>query len=143
MTSLCRNCGVGEYLGRALRVNPELQWCSGCWGDLPPLAVLVGAVRDGRNGKRYRDRRLNIVATLNGSVSLTPLEWARILIASEGLCSYCKAFVGLRRLTMDHVVPVSKGGEHVKDNVAAACRRCNESKGNRTPDEWTESRTPI
>src|SRR5437773_7820204 len=39
------------------------------------------------------------------------------------------------RLTVDHVVPRSRGGETTWINVVAACLRCNLRKGNRLPDE--------
>lgn len=46
-------------------------------------------------------------------------------------CQYC----GTRRdLTLDHVVPSSKGGSHTWVNLVAACKRCNAKKGNYTPE---------
>jgi 5-methylcytosine-specific restriction endonuclease McrA len=36
---------------------------------------------------------------------------------------------------MDHVKPLSRGGDHTWDNVVSACRRCNHRKGNRLPWE--------
>lgn len=46
-------------------------------------------------------------------------------------CQYC----GQLADSIDHVVPRSKGGPHTWENVAAACRPCNLSKRDRTPDE--------
>jgi 5-methylcytosine-specific restriction endonuclease McrA len=39
--------------------------------------------------------------------------------------------------TIDHVIPVSRGGQHVPDNLVAACKRCNCSKGTKLIGEWT------
>jgi 5-methylcytosine-specific restriction endonuclease McrA len=39
------------------------------------------------------------------------------------------------RMTMDHVIPVSKGGTHTYDNVRAACYECNSEKGDQHEDE--------
>lgn len=64
---------------------------------------------------------------------LTPAEWRTILAEANGHCHYCGKEA---KLTLDHVIPLSKGGKHSKDNVVAACRRCNSSKGARTPEEW-------
>ena len=50
-------------------------------------------------------------------------------------CGYCGRTGGPRDLTVDHVKPLSRGGEHTWDNVVAACRRCNHRKGNRLPYE--------
>jgi 5-methylcytosine-specific restriction endonuclease McrA len=46
-------------------------------------------------------------------------------------CQYC----GDHADSIDHVVPRSRGGRHEWENVAAACRPCNLSKRDRTPDE--------
>ena len=46
-------------------------------------------------------------------------------------CQYC----GTKRdLTLDHVIPSSKGGQHTWANLVTACKRCNSLKGDRTPD---------
>lgn len=39
------------------------------------------------------------------------------------------------KVTLDHIIPLSKGGTHTRDNVAPAHRRCNEAKGDRLPGE--------
>ncbi|MBB6098812.1 5-methylcytosine-specific restriction endonuclease McrA [Deinobacterium chartae] len=47
-------------------------------------------------------------------------------------CQYC----GSRQdLTLDHVLPRSRGGRHIWENVVVACRSCNQRKGNKTPEE--------
>lgn len=45
-------------------------------------------------------------------------------------CQYCGTKLGLNNLTIDHVVPVSKGGKTSWDNCVIACRPCNSRKGN-------------
>lgn len=49
------------------------------------------------------------------------------------VCQYC----GTRpkELTIDHVIPLSRGGADSWTNVVACCRKCNHKKGARTPDE--------
>jgi len=47
-------------------------------------------------------------------------------------CQYCQ---GRDRLTVDHVLPKSRGGRHVWTNLVAACNQCNNKKGNRIPEE--------
>jgi hypothetical protein len=51
-------------------------------------------------------------------------------------CAYCGA---QGQLTIDHVVPLSRGGDNNQENLAAACRPCNASKKDRTPAEWRRS----
>jgi 5-methylcytosine-specific restriction endonuclease McrA len=56
----------------------------------------------------------------------------RAVFARDGwVCQYC----GNAAENVDHVLPKSRGGGHVWDNVVAACRRCNSRKENRLPHE--------
>ena len=58
----------------------------------------------------------------------------RALFARDGWrCVYCGTSGG--RLTLDHVVPKSRGGESVWENVVTSCAPCNLRKGNRLPHE--------
>ena len=50
----------------------------------------------------------------------------------EWRCQYCGSD---GKLTLDHVVPRSRGGKSVWENVVASCAPCNMRKGNRTPEE--------
>jgi 5-methylcytosine-specific restriction endonuclease McrA len=50
-------------------------------------------------------------------------------------CQYCGATPGRAFLTLDHVIPRSRGGQTTWENVITACRACNMRKGDRTPDE--------
>ncbi len=52
-----------------------------------------------------------------------------------GICHYCGAKVGADALTLDHVVPVSRGGCSTKGNVVPACLDCNQKKKYLTPAE--------
>lgn len=54
-----------------------------------------------------------------------------VFARDEYRCQYC----GRRADSIDHVVPRSRGGADVWENLAAACRSCNTSKRDRTPDE--------
>jgi 5-methylcytosine-specific restriction endonuclease McrA len=58
----------------------------------------------------------------------------RALFARDGWrCVYCGTAAG--RLTLDHVVPRSRGGDSVWENVVTSCAPCNHRKGNRTVEE--------
>lgn len=47
-------------------------------------------------------------------------------------CAYCGS---TRELTIDHIMPASRGGQNTWDNLVCACVKCNTKKGNRTPEE--------
>jgi 5-methylcytosine-specific restriction protein A len=53
----------------------------------------------------------------------------------RGVCAWCGRKVPPRDLTMDHVVPVARGGRSAKGNVVAACKECNNRKKLMTPAE--------
>jgi 5-methylcytosine-specific restriction endonuclease McrA len=57
--------------------------------------------------------------------SLSPAQWEAIKRAFHYCCAYCRRRT---KLTMDHVTPISLGGDHVVSNVVPACARCNSSK---------------
>lgn len=61
------------------------------------------------------------------------LNRRNILRRDQYCCQYCGKRGG--ELTIDHVMPKSRGGKGVWDNLVTACRTCNLKKKNRTPDE--------
>jgi len=50
-------------------------------------------------------------------------------------CQYCNSIFTTSKLTYDHVIPRSKGGKTVWDNIATSCLSCNSKKADRTPAE--------
>jgi 5-methylcytosine-specific restriction endonuclease McrA len=60
--------------------------------------------------------------------------WKRRIAA--GICHYCRRTVGIRALTLDHVVPLIRGGRSVRGNMVASCRDCNSKKQSLLPWEW-------
>ncbi len=62
--------------------------------------------------------------------------WQRRI--QPGICHYCGQAVGRRQLTMDHVVPLSRGGKSRKGNLVPACKTCNSKKKTLLPVEWAE-----
>lgn len=60
-------------------------------------------------------------------------DWEALVRRYDGRCAYC----GSRGpMTMDHVVPVSRGGSNFIGNILPACKPCNSSKGARLLVEW-------
>ncbi|BAM00906.1 MULTISPECIES: HNH endonuclease [Caldilinea] len=64
-----------------------------------------------------------------------PPTRAAIMLRDAYTCQYCGEKPGQAALTVDHVIPRSRGGEHGWTNLATACKRCNQRKGNQTPEE--------
>lgn len=58
-----------------------------------------------------------------------PVTRREVFRRDHHTCQYCGS---PKRLTLDHVMPRSRGGSHTWDNVVAACETCNSKKGDRT-----------
>lgn len=57
---------------------------------------------------------------------------------SRGLCHYCGQSVAPKELTLDHLVPLARGGRSSKGNCVPACKECNNRKRDLLPLEWEE-----
>ena len=57
---------------------------------------------------------------------------------AKGLCHYCGQEVAPAQLTMDHIVPIARGGITSKGNVVPACKICNTKKKQLLPIEWED-----
>ena len=62
--------------------------------------------------------------------------WKRKL--SAGMCYYCGGKYRQDDLTMDHIVPLVRGGKSVRANMVPACKDCNNKKKYLLPMEWEE-----
>ena len=83
----------------------------------------VKASRDRKNRSRLaRMRHASIIESIDMDI---------IYLRDKKICSLCHTSVKRSDATLDHIVPLSKGGNHTYANVALAHHRCNSSKGNR------------
>ncbi|PJZ39581.1 HNH endonuclease [Leptospira kmetyi] len=53
-----------------------------------------------------------------------------------GVCHYCGRKFPPEELTMDHLIPLAKGGKSIKANLVPACKECNFAKKNKLPFEF-------
>lgn len=87
-----------------------------------------------------RARHARRVARRGGTTACRPRGapdgWAGQLLDFQGeRCAYCRDPLPERGWHLEHVVPLSRGGEHVWENVVASCLRCNMIKGAKLPEE--------
>lgn len=54
---------------------------------------------------------------------------------AKGICYYCKQQFPPDELTMDHILPVARGGKSQRGNVVTCCKQCNNAKSHLTPAE--------
>ena len=79
--------------------------------------------------KSRRRERLKKLVT-----AYTTKDWKDLLEEANGICSKCNVFVGKEKLTLDHIIPISKAVEgyvYTKKNIQPLCKSCNTSKGNK------------
>ena len=69
--------------------------------------------------------------------ALRKQNWWKNRIA-RGTCHYCGKSVPPKELTLDHIVPVARGGRSTKGNCVPACKDCNNQKKNLLPMEWDD-----
>lgn len=79
---------------------------------------------------QYNENRRSRKISNGGSIS--DKEWVSIKIKYGNICLCCGR--NDVKLTMDHIVPLSKGGLHSPDNIQPLCGRCNSRKHNKTID---------
>ena len=67
--------------------------------------------------------------------------WKQRLL--RGTCYYCGHRFSPDELTMDHIIPLIRGGKSTKNNLATACKDCNNKKKHMLPMEWEEYLTNL
>ena len=100
--------------GPLFKMNPS---------DSEPLYFLVTTSPEAVRREKEKARKLR------------KTQWWQSRIAG-GKCHYCGRRVPPRELTMDHVVPLIRGGCSTRGNVVPACKTCNTRKKYHVPLEW-------
>lgn len=92
------------------------------WRQAHPIQVLIfGQARRAR-------KKAAIIEDCSAKIAL--LKRARF-------CHWCCCSLASGAATIDHVVPLARGGKHCNDNLVAACLSCNTSKNDSLVHEWT------
>ena len=84
-------------------------------------------IKAGNNRRRMR--------TENAEGNITATDIRRQYESQNGKCWWCGCELN-GKYHMDHVIPLSRGGENGPENIVASCPPCNLSKGSRLPQEW-------
>ncbi|MBI5095544.1 MAG: HNH endonuclease [Candidatus Hydrogenedentes bacterium] len=124
------------YQGLARAVHPE----NYALYDFENWCALSKARPDGRYiqtpALSIRVPEVILLTVFNGFVR-KEVRFSRrnIFERDKNVCQYCARRFPKPDLTIDHVVPQSRGGRDTWDNLVLACVSCNVRKANRTPDE--------
>ena len=76
-------------------------------------------------GRRAAHKR----RALERGAKIGPIKPDAIYTRDNGICQICKRRVAKREASLDHIVPLSKGGSHTMANLQLAHRRCNYKRG--------------
>jgi 5-methylcytosine-specific restriction endonuclease McrA len=72
-----------------------------------------------------------------GDQGITKEEWLSVMNSTGWKCFYCDCSLIEKKVrTVDHIIPLSRGGKHCVDNLVPCCRKCNSSKHNKLFTEW-------
>lgn len=83
---------------------------------------------------KKRIRRKYAIAFTKEKISFD--EWISIIKSQDSKCYYCK--IKDRNLEIEHVIPLSRGGDHSKGNIVGACAKCNSRKQAIPPEKWAK-----
>lgn len=121
-TIRCEECGSDFQ-----RATRRYRFCSGvCTGRWHSRRMQIRSLDDPRTQRTARE---------NAAPGLTRNQRDKLRAKwkqQQKPCAYC----GARADTIDHVLPLVRGGTNYEGNLAPACRRCNSSKSGRTVIEW-------
>lgn len=151
MPSLCGHCGSSMEHKRAGAIYCSRSCKSLAAGKRRDAAIPgLNAVRYQRERDRrrayaiaYGQKRPEVgraarakrkaLARSAGVLTVTGRDWKRLCARHDWRCFYCHE---PKPLTMDHVVPIIRGGRHSIGNLVPACVNCNSSKSRRFIMEW-------
>jgi len=110
------------------------------WTIGEPFRILHGGHNRLTGQLSYMD--IHPVIAIHGVQHGTRTQWRAPSLTNPSLfrrdghlCLYCGKAFSDHHLTRDHVIPSSRGGKDTWTNVVSACKRCNNHKGARTPEQ--------
>jgi 5-methylcytosine-specific restriction endonuclease McrA len=130
--------------GRVLVLNSTYEPINVCTTRRAIVLIMKGIARaEERHEQTYRSARASMhvpsVIRLTEYVHIPferkSLSRKNILLRDHNTCQYCGKVFNPSELTLDHVIPKSRGGSSNWDNLVASCKRCNNRKGSYLPEE--------
>jgi 5-methylcytosine-specific restriction endonuclease McrA len=118
------NAKMGEYIKRCIALDP------------------LGPARRQKEYRKRHPERMRVEWSKRWAVkkkavgSHTVADIERIFKLQKNKCAYCKC--RLTKHHIDHIVPLSRGGSHNKENIQLLCPRCNMSKSAKDPIQFAQ-----
>lgn len=151
LDSICKACNKMRVMawrtanpGRAAQIQrkyvvqnkEKVRASNATWAEKNGLAYeRARYARRQTNPAQHAVYRTGQRAAKNRRRAAGPLSAATVRDVLKGPCAYC----GDEATSVDHIIPVSRGGTNARENLAPACKSCNSKKAARTPTEWKEA----
>lgn len=129
---------------RVLVLNASFEPINVCTVRRAIVLVLKGVARAEEHSSRFFHSTshampvpsvIRLIEYIHIPFERKSLSRKNILLRDHNICQYCQTVFPPQELTLDHVIPKARGGDSSWDNLVACCRRCNNRKGNKTPEE--------
>lgn len=79
--------------------------------------------------QQYADRVQNYRARKKKATLVGKIDRAAVIKRDRSTCYWCRRVLQLNEISLDHIIPISKGGTHSETNLTVSCKPCNSSKG--------------
>ncbi len=153
MTKVCSKCGIEKDLESGFatdngRTDGRQRNCRNCSSNIAKLWRKQHPNRSRTISYKWKDRNPNKVKNIDRAKkakrraatantigeSYKAADIPELLIVQRGLCAYCRG--KLESYHVEHVIPLSRGGDNSLANIVLACPPCNLSKSNKLLQEW-------
>lgn len=99
-------------------------------------AVVLNAAESALSGPDGHQKEPSTLIVKTHRRNFTERERRDIYIRDKGTCGICGRFVPPDCFTIDHIIPISKGGTYDYDNLQCCCKKCNQLKDDALPDDF-------
>ncbi|MNB87744.1 HNH endonuclease [compost metagenome] len=118
-------------------VDSSYKKCTKC-GQLKPITNFP-IRRTSKQGIKSRGNTCRSCSVQGGGTGMNKAKKLKVLKRDKYICRYCGSYGD----TVDHIVPMSKGGRNAMKNLVCACFKCNQERGNMEFTEFLKIRTNI
>jgi 5-methylcytosine-specific restriction endonuclease McrA len=128
---------------RVLVLNASFEPINVCTARRAVVLILKGVARAEESSSKWLHSSrfsmplpsvIRLVEYIHIPFERKSLSRKNILLRDHNTCQYCGRVFTPQELTLDHIVPRSRGGDSTWDNLVTCCRSCNNRKGDRSPE---------
>lgn len=106
------------------------------WNKANPKATRLASSQWSKRNRIYRNNKYHQRRAIMRLTNFEDCSEKIELLKLERFCRWCCVALTDENRTIDHIIPVARGGHHIPDNLTASCAKCNFSKSDRLVSEW-------